>query len=168
MPGIPTIADHAVGSPASRVNSRLVAPLPQHADHRPAGQAAAGQHRGERLGHRQHARRTEAQVGGGLRVEAATQLTQDPLPVLVPAGIAGQRFEHLFENRSAGLPCQSEATQRRSTSAPASPDFSGWNWVADSGPFSTAATNRSPPCSAQVTTGGVNGRVTSSSHRRTA
>ena len=61
-----------------------------------------------------------------------------------------------------------EATQRRSTSAPASPDFSGWNWVADSGPFSTAATNRSPPCSAQVTTGGVNGRDTSSSQRRTA
>ncbi len=25
---------------------------------------------------------------------------------------------------------------------PASPDFSGWNWVAESGPFSTAARNR--------------------------
>ena len=45
------------------------------------------------------------------------------------------------------------ATQLRSSAAPASPDFSGWNWVADSGPFSTAATNRSPPCSAQVTSG---------------
>ena len=33
----------------------------------------------------------------------------------------------------------------RSNRAPASPDFSGWNWVALSGPFSTAATNRSPP-----------------------
>ena len=29
-----------------------------------------------------------------------------------------------------------------SSVAPASPDFSGWNWVAHSGPFSTAATNR--------------------------
>ncbi len=42
------------------------------------------------------------------------------------------------------------STQLRSSRAPASPDFSGWNWVAHSGPFSTAATNRSPPCSAQV------------------
>ena len=33
----------------------------------------------------------------------------------------------------------------RAATAPASPDFSGWNWVAISGPFSTAATNRSPP-----------------------
>ena len=45
------------------------------------------------------------------------------------------------------------STQLRSSAAPASPDFSGWNWVAHSGPFSTAATNRSPPCSAQVTSG---------------
>ncbi len=43
--------------------------------------------------------------------------------------------------------------QLRSRAAPASPDFSGWNWVAESGPFSTAATNRSPPCSAQWTRG---------------
>jgi hypothetical protein len=40
-----------------------------------------------------------------------------------------------------------------SSVAPASPDFSGWNWVAQSGPFSTAATNRSPPCSLLVTSG---------------
>ena len=32
-------------------------------------------------------------------------------------------------------------SQLPSTVAPASPDFSGWNWVADSAPFSTAATN---------------------------
>ncbi len=50
--------------------------------------------------------------------------------------------------------CARESTQLRSSAAPASPDFSGWNWVADRGPFSTAATKRSPPCSAQVTTGG--------------
>ena len=47
-------------------------------------------------------------------------------------------------------PTHRDATQLRSRAAPASPDFSGWNWVAQSGPFSTAATNRSPPCSAQV------------------
>ena len=35
----------------------------------------------------------------------------------------------------------------RSSAAPASPDFSGWNWVALTGPCSTAATNGSP-CSA--------------------
>ena len=48
---------------------------------------------------------------------------------------------------------RSPSTHERSRAAPASPDFSGWNWVAGSGPFSTAATNRSPPCSAQVTSG---------------
>ena len=45
----------------------------------------------------------------------------------------------------AGWPCgrvTAIATQLRSSCAPASPDFSGWNWVADSGPFSTAATKR--------------------------
>lgn len=62
----------------------------------------------------------------------------------------------------------SPSTQRCSTRAPASPDFSGWNWVAESGPFSTAATKRSPPCSAQVTTGGVNGCSATSSQSRTA
>ena len=31
-----------------------------------------------------------------------------------------------------------------SSAAPASPDFSGWNWVADNGPASTAATNGTP------------------------
>src|SRR5690606_3735269 len=35
-------------------------------------------------------------------------------------------------------------TQLRSNRNPASPDFSGWNWVAEMGPASTAATN-SPP-----------------------
>jgi hypothetical protein len=39
---------------------------------------------------------------------------------------------------------------------PALPDFSGWNWVADSGPFSTAATNLDP-YSAQETLGFANG-----------
>src|SRR5690606_2462970 len=46
------------------------------------------------------------------------------------------------------------AIQWDSNAAPASPDFSGWNWVAARGPFSTAATN-GPPCSAHVTRGGA-------------
>ena len=41
-------------------------------------------------------------------------------------------------------------SQFSSSCAPASPDFSGWNWVALTSPSSTAATNRSP-CSAVVT-----------------
>src|SRR4029079_15329738 len=41
-------------------------------------------------------------------------------------------------------------SQLRSSAAPASPDFSGWNWRGHSGPRSTAATNDSP-CSAVVT-----------------
>ncbi len=40
--------------------------------------------------------------------------------------------------------------------APASPDFSGWNWVAHRAPFSTAATKRSPWV-AQVTLGRILG-----------
>ncbi len=51
------------------------------------------------------------------------------------------------------LLAHSVATQLRSNAAPASPDFSGWNCVALSGPFSTAATNLSPPCSLHVTSG---------------
>src|SRR5690606_30998950 len=47
-----------------------------------------------------------------------------------------------------------EPSQLRSSCAPASPDFSGWNGVADSGPFSTAATKR-PPWSDHVTRGGA-------------
>src|SRR6476469_1871158 len=57
--------------------------------------------------------------------------------------------------------------QLRSRCAPASPDFSGWNCVAHSGPFSTAATKGSP-CSAHVTSGGVSGPELSSSQRRAA
>src|SRR5215211_918143 len=43
------------------------------------------------------------------------------------------------------------ATQLVICCAPASPDFSGWNWVDQSGPSSTAATKRSPQCSVHVT-----------------
>ncbi len=42
------------------------------------------------------------------------------------------------------------SSQFDSRTAPASPDFSGWNCVAASAPFSTAAANGSP-CVAQVT-----------------
>ena len=39
-------------------------------------------------------------------------------------------------------------SQLESSTAPASPDFSGWNWVADTTPCSAAAANCSP-CSVQ-------------------
>ena len=62
---------------------------------------------------------------------------------------------------------QRDRTQLSSSEAPASPDFSGWNWVAESGPFSTAATNRSAPYSDQVTAGATDGRVASRVQSRT-
>lgn len=58
--------------------------------------------------------------------------------------------------RASGSAVTSQPTtnrsQFRSSWAPASPDFSGWNCVAQSGPFSTAAT-KSSPWFAQVTFG---------------
>ena len=52
-----------------------------------------------------------------------------------------------------GITRTTSRSQLRSTVAPASPDFSGWNWVAASAPFSTAAT-KSSPWWAHVTSGG--------------
>src|SRR5664279_570319 len=48
----------------------------------------------------------------------------------------------------------SVSNQFSSKCAPASPDFSGWNWVPDTNPSSTAATKRTP-CSAVVTRPGA-------------
>ena len=47
---------------------------------------------------------------------------------------SGQKYQ-----RHVGQP--SAPTQLASNAAPASPLFSGWNWVADKGPSSTAARN---------------------------
>ena len=44
-------------------------------------------------------------------------------------------------------------SQLRSSAAPASPDFSGWNWVAAQRAVLDRGDERSPPCSAQVTSG---------------
>lgn len=46
------------------------------------------------------------------------------------------------------------SSQLRRRRAPASPDFSGWNWVAHSGPFSTAET-KGVPYVVHVTAGAV-------------
>src|SRR5205823_7159347 len=63
------------------------------------------------------------------------------------AGQAGRQRPH------------SEPTPLASSAAPASPDFSGWNWVAHSAPHSTAAANAPPwtavATSAPSTTGGA-------------
>lgn len=83
-------------------------------------------------------------------------------------GYHGGRAERPQGPLRPGKPgvAQSEPTQFSSSCAPASPDFSGWNWVAESGPFSTAATNREPWV-AHVTSGGRNGPSVSSSQRCT-
>ena len=71
-----------------------------------------------------------------------------------PDGIPGQHDATQIEDRRApghAGPLRRVATQLAISRPPATPDFSGWNWVDHRGPCSTAATNRSPPCSAQVT-----------------
>src|SRR5690606_15386709 len=98
-------------------------------------------------------------VHGGEQFEVGRHFWTPEGEPLASAGAANER------TGGAGS-AQSVATQLRSSAAPASPDFSGWNWVAQSGPFSTAATNRSPPCSAHVTSGAsVRSLVTNSQSR---
>ncbi len=59
----------------------------------------------------------------------------------VDGGQQGEPLAHLISS-----------SQFVSRAAPASPDFSGWNCVAQSAPSSTAARN-GWPCSAQVSSG---------------
>ena len=54
-------------------------------------------------------------------------------------------FEHGAEHGVTTEGCGEWPGTVERLRAPASPDFSGWNWVAHNGPFSTAETNRSPP-----------------------
>ena len=71
------------------------------------------------------------------------------------AAVDRAQFERVVPTPGESRPVQRRvATQFANTTAPASPDFSGWNWVAASVPSSTAATNRSP-CSAHVTAPGA-------------
>ena len=61
----------------------------------------------------------------------------------------GQQFQLSHgraPSRRRTAPCDGHSvpTQVASRWAPASPDFSGWNWVADSAPRSMAATNGTP------------------------
>jgi len=131
------------------------------AHHTAAGQPTSGQDFRER-------RRNGEYLMAGFRAGIGQNSTRGNLVPQVgeyPLTVGNRRIEHEFEHRTANY---NVSTQCLKTSAPASPDFSGWNWVADSGPFSTAATKRSPPCSAQVSTGGRNGRLTSNFHSRTA
>ena len=107
-------------------------------------------------------------VDGGQQLEAGSVSHGSSVPLRLRAIRAGAGYGW----RSTGMRGargHSDSTQFRSRWAPASPDFSGWNWVAHSGPFSTAATNGAP-CSAQVTLGATaaKGPSTSSSHFCTA
>lgn len=79
-------------------------------------------------------------------------------------GAAERRDRETSEREFAIALSHSESTQFFNSAAPASPDFSGWNWVADNGPFSTAA-RKSPPWSAQVSIGAAKTSDGSSSQR---
>jgi hypothetical protein len=132
------------------------------------------------LPHDRSSRRASSAIGRPTSSAASTNTTQVgdciatsaeyPTEATI-ATIASSATTRTQPPLSAGLPYlrigYNVAIQLRNSCAPASPDFSGWNWVAHSGPFSTAATNGSP-CSAQVTSGGVNVEEVSISQRRTA
>ena len=74
-------------------------------------------------------------VKGGAVLGFAARLALDQAHRLAVHDVDGRQ-----QNQShVGQP--SAPTQLPSNTAPASPLFSGWNWVADKGPSSTAARN---------------------------
>ena len=106
--------------------------------------------------------RVGAAAEGGVQVHQVDPRGAGPLPgqrglhrVAVLAAAAGHALDELdrvpvgdVDGGQQGEPGHSVPSQLASSAAPASPDFSGWNWVADSTPCSAAAANRSP-CSVQ-------------------
>ena len=105
-------------------------------------------------------------VDGGQELEAGSVSHGSSVPLRLRAIRTGAGLRMVeYRDARGGDVGHSDSTQLRSRWAPASPDFSGWNWVAHSGPFSTAATNGAP-CSAQVTLGATAAKApsTSSSH----
>src|SRR5699024_10011879 len=87
----------------------------------------------------------------------------DPLSQLdrLPAAHVDGREE--LQSRSPTR-AHRDITQFFSRCSPASPDFSGWNCVADSAPFSTAAT-KGAPCRAHVTSGAAAANAPSAAGR---
>ena len=93
----------------------------------------------------------QRRVEGSAVVGFAAGLALDETDSL-PAGhvYGGQQFQLRHGRAPFGrrvrhrCGCHSVSTQVASRCAPASPDFSGWNWVADSVPLSMAATNGTP------------------------
>ena len=71
-------------------------------------------------------------------------------------GTKTDRYRRAGQACKCGIPRQRFSTQLRRSRMPASPDFSGWNCVADSAPFSTAERNGSPYV-VQVSRGSGNG-----------
>src|SRR4029077_2515022 len=77
----------------------------------------------------------------------------------LPAGLALDELDrpaagHVDRGQQGDLAGhQSVPSQLASSTAPASADFSGWNWVAVSGPCSTVAT-KSSPCVVRPVRGG--------------
>ena len=91
-------------------------------------------------GNLRSAQRALARVGADVTVTADADAALDCDGLGVPVGDV--------DGGQQGEPRHSVPRQLASSAAPASPDFSGWNWVADSVPRSAAAANRSP-CSVQ-------------------
>ena len=106
--------------------------------------------------------RVRAAPERGVQVHQVDPRGAGPLPgqrglhrVAVLAAAAGHALDELdrvpvgdVDGGQQGESGQRVSSQLDSRAAPASPDFSGWNWVADSTPCSAAAANRSP-CSVQ-------------------
>ena len=115
--------------------------------------------------------RVRAAAERGVQVDQVHPLRPGRLPGqrglhrVAVAGLGAGRAVHQPDRLAAGHVHRGQQGQRgvahriissqlASSAAPASPDFSGWNWVAHSGPFSTTAMNGSP-CVAQLISGGV-------------
>src|SRR5699024_2637023 len=105
----------------------------------------------------------EGQGHGG--VSPPGDRVQDSVSGLWAARRRVARGDHRKYRRTAGQ--ARVPTQLRSSARPASPDFSGWNWVAQRGPFSTAATNESLSWVARETSGAAMRDSAFSSQRRT-
>ncbi len=103
-----------------------------------AGAAAEG---GVQVDHVQPARPLGGEPGGGLdRVAVAGLGAGDPLdePGRLPVEQVDRR------EQLQGHAARTSVTKLASRARPASPDFSGWNWVPNRLPCSTAAAKRPP------------------------
>src|SRR4029450_1716809 len=91
--------------------------------------------------HVQPARPLGGEPGGGLdRVAVAGLGAGDPLDQ--PGRLAVEQVDR--REQLEGHAARTSATKLASRDSPAAPDFSGWNWVPNRLPYSTAAAKRPP------------------------